>query len=107
MATSMATSSLLSPIPPFDIHDESANVSVRWKLWLQRFETFLVASDIKDDTQKRAMLLHQASPQVVKIFKTRYTGEDKDYKVASERLNEYFEPQRNILHEAYLFHQAR
>ena len=50
MATRMATSSLLSPMPPFDIHDESANVSVRWKLWLERFETFLVASDIKEES---------------------------------------------------------
>ena len=47
--------SLLSPVPPFDIYDEFANVSVRWKLWLERFETFLVASDIKDDTRKRAI----------------------------------------------------
>ena len=54
------------------------------------------------------MLLYQAGPQVVKIFKTlSNTGEDKDYKVALENLNEYFEPQKNILHETYLFCQAR
>ena len=100
--------SLLSPMPPFDIHNESANVSVRWKLWLERFQTFLVASHIKDDTRKRAMLLYQAGPQITKSFKTlSNTGEDKDYKAALEELNEYFEPQKNILHEAYLFHQAR
>ena len=67
-----------------------------------------MASDIKDDTRKRAMLLYQAGPQVAKNLETlSNTGKDKDYKVASEKLNEHFEPQKNILHETYLFCQAR
>ena len=54
-----------------------------------------MASDIKDDTRKRAMLLYQAGPQVSKVFKTlSNTGEDKDCKVALKKLNEYFEPQK-------------
>ena len=67
-----------------------------------------MASDIKDDAWKRAILLYQTGSQIAKIFKTlSNTGEDKDYKVALEKLNEYLEPQKNILHETFLFRQAR
>ena len=43
------------------------------------------------------------------FFKTLSdTYTDKDYEVALEKnLNAYFEPQKNMLHETYLFRQAR
>lgn len=62
------------------------NSSVRWKKWLQRFENVIIALDIKDDTRKRAMLLHYAGEGVQDIFDTfTDTGEAKDYKCAKDK----------------------
>ena len=35
------------------------------------------------------------------------TGEDKDYKTATDKLSEYFSPQTNIAYEVYNFRQAK
>ena len=45
-----------------------------------RFQRFIVAMDIKDDTRKRNFLLYLAGPEVDKIFETLpETGEEKDF----------------------------
>ena len=72
----------LPSFPAFDISDDQ-NASIRWKKWIQRFENFIIALDVKDDTRKRAMLLHYAGEGVQDIFDTLTdTGEAKDYKRA-------------------------
>ena len=102
----MAT--LVQSMPPFDPDaDVGASVGPRWRIWLDDFETFVVANAITDDTRKRALLLFQAGPRVREIFRQLpNTGEAKDYKKAVEKLTEYFEPQKNKLYEVYKFRQA-
>eukprot|EP00794_Sanderia_malayensis_P010468 gene10468-biopygen7634 len=64
--------------------------------------------NIKDDTQKRAMLLHYAGPDVDEIFDTlQDTGKDKDYKKAVDKLNDYFKPKTNTTYEVFNFRQAK
>jgi hypothetical protein len=66
--------------PTFDVHLDS-NGGPRWTKWLTRFERLIVGMNITDATQKRALLLHYAGPDVDDIFETLPdTGEDKDYK---------------------------
>ena len=80
-------------------------VAERWKEWRERFDMYTVAANIKDDAQKRAVLLYVAGPSVHKIFKTlQDTG--TDFKTALEKLNEYFQPQKNIIYERYVFKQT-
>ncbi len=102
----MATSAGLAPMPPFDPDTAlGADVSCRWKVWLEDFETFLVASDINDDKRKRALLLYQAGSRVREIFRhLDNTGED--YKSACEKLTAHFQPQKNRIFEVYTFRQA-
>ena len=102
----MAT--LVQSMPPFDPDaDIGVSVGPRWRIWLEDFETFVVANAITDYTRKRALLLYQAGPRVRDIFRQLpATGEAKDYKKAIEKLTEYFEPQQNKLYEVYKFHQA-
>ena len=74
-----ATSFSLPTFPPFDVHADG-NTGLRWKKWLGRFERLLVAMNITDKKQQRAMLLHFAGPAVDEIFDTLSdTGEAKDY----------------------------
>ena len=87
MATS--TNFSLPNFPPFDVHVDG-NVGPRWKKWLTRFERLLIATNITETKQQRALLLHYAGPAVDEIFDTLPdTGEDKDYKAAVDALNAY------------------
>jgi hypothetical protein len=101
----MATMLDLKPPPPFDADGESSSRAQRWKEWRERFTMYTIAANIKDDAQKRAVLLYVAGPSVHKIFKTlQDTG--TDFKTALEKLDEYFQPQKNVIYERYVFKQT-
>ena len=105
----MATSNNFSlpNFPPFDVHVDG-NVGPRWKKWLTRFERLLIATNITETKQQRALLLHYAGPAVDEIFDTLPdTGVDKDYKTAVDVLNAYFIPQVNSAFEEYNFRLAK
>ena len=105
MATS--TNFSLPNFPPFNVHIDG-NVGPRWKKWLTRFERLLIATNVTEAKQQRALLLHYAGPAVDEIFDTLpNTGEDKDYKAAVVALNAYFIPQANSIFEEYNFRQAK
>eukprot|EP00794_Sanderia_malayensis_P004155 gene4155-4710_t len=93
---------LLQGLPPFDPDlDVGASVGPQWRTWLADFETFVIANDITDAKRKRALLLYQAGSRVREIFRQlQDTREDKDYQKAVDKLNEYFEPQKNRRYEA-------
>ncbi|CAB4027153.1 Hypothetical predicted protein [Paramuricea clavata] len=67
-----------------------------------------VAVNVKDNAQKRALLLYQAGEATQEIFDTlSETGEDNDYKTAIEKLDEYFSPKKNVDYEIFQFRQAK
>jgi hypothetical protein len=62
--------------PPHEFNPDSevgASLATRWITWMEDFEMFLTASGIKDETQKRALLLYQAGSRVREIFRIRET----------------------------------
>ena len=100
----MAAALDLSGLGTFDPYSDPTTLSLRWKERLRRYERFLVAIDVKDDTRKRALLLYAVGNEVDKIFATLSdVGEENDYKIAVEKLNEYFSPKKNILFEVHKF----
>ena len=88
----MATGRIdLNPMTPFDPLSDPSSLSQRWKTWKRRFETYLVALNVTDNKQKRALLLYQAGQAKQDIFDTlAETGDDYDSAVAS--LDTYFSP---------------
>ena len=89
----------------FDPISDPSSISQRWKSWKRRFETYLIALNITDDKQKRALLLYQAGELTQEIFDTiPDTGED--YPTAMTKLDEYFAPKKNIDYENFQFRQA-
>ena len=87
----------LTPMPPFDAHWSPSSLGQRWKPWLTRFQTYVTANGITDDTQKRAMLLYLAGPAVQDILEALSdTGEAKDFKIAHEKLTEYFKEKCDV-----------
>jgi hypothetical protein len=93
----------ISQPPEFNPDSEvGASLATRWITWMEDFEMFLTASGIKDETQKRALLLYQAGSQVREIFRQLTdTGNANDYKTAKDKLREYFEPQKNRRYEVF------
>ena len=83
----------IQPMPAFEQRSDptSTSTSARWTRWPERFNTYLVAADIKDDGRKRALLLYQAGPEVYEIFKTLEEDEAKDFESAVKVLTKYFD----------------
>ena len=46
----------IHPLNQFDPLTEPNSVGQRWKTWKRRFETYVAALGIMDNTQKRALL---------------------------------------------------
>ena len=101
----MATRVDLPPLPPFDPHGDQSSLSQRWKAWIKRFDTYLIATNITDKKQRRAMLLYQAGPETQEIFET-LTDTGEDYATAKEKLETYFSPKKNVDYEVFQFRQA-
>lgn len=94
----------LPAIQPFSVA-ETSSLAVRWEKWKKSLDYYIRASGITDQKQKRAILLHLAGPDVQDIFETlNDTGDD--YKTALEKLNEHFQPCKNIPFERHVFRQA-
>ena len=93
--------------PRFDVCDQSS-IGQRWKTWVQRFENFILAMGITRNDRKRAMLLHYAGEDVYSIFDTLAdTGGVNDYDTAKTKLEEHFNPRKNLEFEIYKFRQAK
>ena len=100
-------SSGLQPMPLFEPKADPTNTSARWTQWIERFNTYVIAANMKDSARKRALLLYQAGPEVHKIFKTLPDdGEEKDYDRAVQALKKCFEPEKNKIYQVYTFRQA-
>ncbi len=68
---------------------------------------FLTALNVKDETIKRALLLPYVGKSASDIFDTLpEIGEDKDFKLALEKFDEYFTPKQNTAYSVYLFRQS-
>ncbi|CAB4042629.1 Hypothetical predicted protein [Paramuricea clavata] len=105
----MATMPIVNPMPLFDPDsDIGANIGPKWKIWMEDFEMYITANGITDKAKKRALLLYQAGTRVREIFRqVPDNGDDEGYDKAVKKLNEYFEPQKHRLYEAYKFREAQ
>ncbi|XP_044264984.1 uncharacterized protein LOC123011556 [Tribolium madens] len=53
----MSSTHVQAQINPFDITD-TTNIGARWDKWINRFDNYLVAINIKEEARKVALLLH-------------------------------------------------
>ena len=97
-------SNTLQHMPAFEPGQDPTNTSARWTQWLERFNTYLAAADIKDETRQRALLLYTAGLEVEEVFKTlEDTGKVKDFKNAVDASTKYFEPQKKIRYIRHVY----
>ena len=101
----MASGTTLPVFPEFDLRDQT-NLATRWEKYMKRFNNLMAAMDVKEESRKRALLLHYSGEEVNDLFDTLPdTGEDNDYKEACEALTRYFTPEifkfRNLKQESH------
>lgn len=100
--------SSLPHFPPFSIIEDQKSAGLRWRKWLNRFETFMIAYDVTAEKRKRALLLHLAGDEVQTVFEgLANTGNPDQYQIAVDKLNEFFVPSCNAEYEIIIFRQAR
>ncbi|KAK9680245.1 hypothetical protein QE152_g39248 [Popillia japonica] len=61
-------SDVLTNIEPFNAHESTENSGARWQKWLRRFNNFLIATGITDDTRMEAMILHCLGEETFDIY---------------------------------------
>ena len=98
----MAAKLDLPGISRFDPDVEHSSIGPRWQAWREELDYYIAAANITNDKQKRNLLLHLAGPKVQNIFKTlREPGEERTFKSASDVLDGYFLPKKNVVYELF------
>uniref|UniRef100_A0A6B0V865 Putative tick transposon n=1 Tax=Ixodes ricinus TaxID=34613 RepID=A0A6B0V865_IXORI len=88
----------------------TGEISKNWRIFKQRFELFLTASEPSDKprpkSSKAALLLSIAGEEAIEIFNTFNFAEDEsnaDYATVVKKFEEYCAAQHNEVHERYVF----
>jgi len=69
-------------------------------------KTYLIALNVAEGKQKRALLLYQAGQSTQDIYDTLpNSGDEEDYETAMTKLNEYFWPEQNVDYEIFSFNR--
>ncbi|XP_077867908.1 uncharacterized protein LOC144357736, partial [Saccoglossus kowalevskii] len=106
----MASNIDIGSIPPFDCKSDPTSVSTRWKRWKKAFEFYIVGKGVKDDNQKRALLLHCAGMDVQDLFETLVDpgpGNLPEGQQDDAGNYAYFIPQLNAIYERHVFRQMK
>ena len=99
----------VSPLAPFDLVSDPPAVGHRWVQWKRRFETYLIAVNLTNDAQKRALLLYQAGEATQDMFDslTVVVDEAQDYGTTLVKLDHYFLLQKNMDFIIFKFRQVK
>ena len=93
-------------VPSFKPTGEPSTVSQRWTKWRKSFEYFVIASGVRNQERKRALLLHLVGPATQDIYET-LTDDDQSYDSTIEALEQHFSITKNVPFERSKFHQAK
>jgi len=99
----------LSAIVTFDCKTDAATLGPRWWWWKRAFDYYLLAKEVTQPAQKKALLLHLAGFDMQDIFETLVIpeGEEDVYVKAVTALDNYFLPRTNIPYERHVFRQLQ
>ncbi|KAJ8974596.1 hypothetical protein NQ317_005541 [Molorchus minor] len=91
-------------IPPMDM---SGNLTENWKLWIQKFKNYLIASEanVKSEELQCAQLLQFIGDEGFRIFNTfKLEKEEKNkLKPLIREFEKYFQPKTNLVYERHKF----
>lgn len=99
----------LPPLQNFNCEGEAQLIRLKWLQWKRALEIFLIAANIENPESKRATLLHTGGVALQEILYNipgaLGTGNKNEdiYELAITKLDAYFSPKHNIIHERHLF----
>ena len=96
-------------IPPFNQHGDQNSISQRCAKWKKRFDDFILASGITEDTCENTLLLHMRGQETQDIFDalTIETRGNETYKASLEAFDQHFCVKKNIPFERSIFRAAK
>ena len=108
----MAVNIEFGNISPFDCKGNPTSVGPRWRRWKRSVEFSFEAKGVKEDSQRKALLLHFAGQDIQDIFDTLtdpgpVPENDSGYAKAMRSLDANFAHQVNIPFERHQFRQAK
>lgn len=87
------------------------NLSENWKWWIQRFQTYLTATELnkKEEATQCAQLLTLIGEEGMRIYNTfEFLEQDKNkIKVLIKKFDEHFSPKKNLSFERHKFFTRR
>ena len=106
--TSRTMESLQAPRP---MEFTKGNTGEEWKRFKQRFEIYKQASGASEKAEdlQVSLLLHVMGEEALDIFNSftfANDNEKKDYNVVTEKFNQHFVPQQNVVVERFNFNRA-
>ena len=105
MATRMSNDT--SELCAFNVNGEASSIAAKWKGWRRAFKLYIAGKDIKDDKQRKALLLHIAGLAVPEIYYA-LVSEETDKKSFTEILavlDNDFIPKANVHFERHKLYQ--
>ncbi|XP_075981602.1 uncharacterized protein LOC142980155 [Anticarsia gemmatalis] len=96
-------------IEPFDCEGDPTSLGSRWDRWKRALEIYFVATNTKDQSTKRAILLHSGGMVLQDIYfnipGAHVTDPDATdvYDTAVKKLDDYFSPKQSYLFERHVF----
>ena len=97
----------LPKFPTFDYDVDKTNAGPRWEKYVNRLENLFVGMNLKDDTRKRALLLHYVGESVHDIYEAEKGNSPATYDETKKVLSVYFKPKRNIQMEIFNFRSCK
>ena len=82
------------------------NLSENWRVWIQKFDIYLIASGIAEKSEKIkcATFLHVAGDDAIKVYNTFEFDDDvDDLDCLKELFKSYCEPRKNLTYQRHLF----
>ena len=91
---------MLPAFPPFSL-DKYSTISTRWKKYKKRFENLVLALNIQDSAQTKALLLKYLGDETCDVYENLSTGRpDETYDAVVALLDRNFLPQHDITYES-------
>lgn len=104
----MAISNLTLPVFPSFSMEEYNTIATRWEKYKKRFENLVVALNVKEVAQKKALLLNYIGEEAYDVYANLATSEQTEtYEQVIALLDAHFAPKSNITYERYLLRSLK
>lgn len=97
----------LAPPCTFDTEGEPHTVAQRWKVWSRRFESYVLASGIKDEKQAQEILLYSAGEEIHNLVDDNNIKRGGTARELAHNIQAHLDKKNSIVFLRYMFETCR